>query len=44
MLELTIYGLIGLAAMLVTAFLSAFGDEFAPAREHPRSIESITHT
>jgi hypothetical protein len=33
MLELTIYGLMGLAAMLVIAFFSAFGDEFAPARE-----------
>ena len=33
MLELTIYGLMGLAAILVIAFLSAFGDEFAPARE-----------
>jgi hypothetical protein len=26
MLELTIYGLMGLAAMLVIAFFSAFGD------------------
>jgi hypothetical protein len=33
MLELTIYGLMGLAAMLVIAFFSAFGDEFPPARE-----------
>ena len=33
MLEVTIYGLMRLAAMLVIPFLSAFGDEFAPARE-----------
>jgi len=33
MLELTIYGLIGLAAMLVIAFFCAYGDEFSPARE-----------
>jgi hypothetical protein len=33
MLELTIYGLTGLAAMLVVAFYFACGDDFAPARE-----------
>jgi hypothetical protein len=33
MLELTIYGLMGLAAMLVIAFLSAFGDGIAPAQD-----------
>ena len=33
MLELTIYGLMGLAAMLVIAFFWAYGDEFSPARE-----------
>ena len=33
MLELTIYGLMGLAAVLVIAFFFAFGDEFAPARK-----------
>jgi hypothetical protein len=33
MLELTIYGLIGLAAMLVIAFFSAFSDELAPDRK-----------
>ena len=33
MLELTIYGLMGLAAMLVIAFFCAYGDEFSPARE-----------
>jgi hypothetical protein len=33
MLELTIYGLGGLAAMLVVAFYFACGDDFAPARE-----------
>jgi hypothetical protein len=32
MLELTIYGLIGLAAMLVIAFCFAFVDEFSPVR------------
>jgi hypothetical protein len=35
MLELIIYGLMGLAAMLVIAFFSAFGDEFPPAQETP---------
>ena len=35
MLELTIYGLMGLAAMLVIAFYFAYGDEFPPAREKP---------
>jgi len=35
MLELIIYGLIGLAAMLVIAFFSVFGDEFPPAQETP---------
>jgi hypothetical protein len=33
MLELTIYGLMGLAAMLTIAFFWAYGDEFAPDRE-----------
>jgi hypothetical protein len=33
MLELTIYGLMGLAATLVIAFYFAYGDEFPPARE-----------
>jgi hypothetical protein len=33
MLELTIYGLVGLAAMLVIAFYFAYADEFSPARE-----------
>jgi hypothetical protein len=33
MLELTIYGLVGLAAMLIIAFYFAFADEFSPARE-----------
>jgi hypothetical protein len=35
MLELTIYGLTGLAAMLVVAFFFAYADDFAPAREKP---------
>ena len=33
MLELTIYGLVGLAAMLIVAFCFAYADEFSPARE-----------
>ena len=33
MLELAIYGLVGLATMLVIAFYFAYGDEFSPARE-----------
>jgi hypothetical protein len=33
MLELTIYGLMGLAAMLVIAFYFAYGDEFPAVRE-----------
>jgi hypothetical protein len=33
MLELTIYGLMGLAVMLITAFCFACADDFAPARE-----------
>jgi hypothetical protein len=33
MLELTMYGLMGLAAMLVIAFGFAYADEFSPARE-----------
>ena len=33
MLELTIYGLVGLAAMLVIAFYFAYADEFSPVRE-----------
>jgi hypothetical protein len=33
MLELAIYGLVGLATMLVVAFYFAYGDEFSPARE-----------
>jgi hypothetical protein len=33
MLELIIYGLIGLAAMLVIAFCFAYADEFSPLRE-----------
>jgi hypothetical protein len=33
MLELTIYGLVGLTAMLVIAFCFAYADEFSPARE-----------
>jgi hypothetical protein len=32
MLELTIYGLMGLAATLVIAFCFAFVDEFSPVR------------
>jgi hypothetical protein len=32
MLELTIYGLMGLAVMLVVAFYFAFEDEFSLAR------------
>jgi hypothetical protein len=35
MLELTIYGLTGLAAMLVVAFYFACADDFAPDREKP---------
>jgi hypothetical protein len=35
MLEITIYGLVGLAAMLVIAFYFAYADEFSPAREKP---------
>jgi hypothetical protein len=33
MLELTIYGLVGLAAMVVVAFYFAFDDEFPSAGE-----------
>jgi hypothetical protein len=33
MLELTICGLVGLAATLVIAFCFAYADEFSPARE-----------
>jgi hypothetical protein len=33
MLELTMYGLVGLTVMLVVAFFCAFGDEFSPVRE-----------
>ena len=33
MLELAIYGLVGLAAMLVVAFYFAYADEFSSARE-----------
>jgi len=33
MLELTIYGLMGPAAVLVIAFFFAFGDEFPAVRE-----------
>ncbi len=33
MLELTMYGLMGLTAMLVIAFYFAYRDEFPPARE-----------
>jgi hypothetical protein len=33
MLELAIYGLVGLATMLVIAFYFAYGDEFSAARE-----------
>jgi multisubunit Na+/H+ antiporter MnhB subunit len=33
MLELTIYGLVGLAAMLVVAFYFAYADEFLSTRE-----------
>ena len=33
MLELAIYGLVGLAAMLVIAFYFAYADEFSSARE-----------
>jgi hypothetical protein len=33
MLELTMYGLMGLAAMLVIAFYFAYGDEFPPVQE-----------
>jgi len=32
MLELTIYGLMALAAIVVIAFFFAYGDEFQPAR------------
>jgi hypothetical protein len=32
MLELTMYGLIGLAVMLVIAFCFAFADELSPAQ------------
>ena len=31
--ELTMYGLVGLAAMLVIAFCFAYADEFSSARE-----------
>ena len=41
MLELTIYGLMGLAAMLVIAFYFAYGDEFPRARE--TSSIDLTH-
>jgi hypothetical protein len=34
MLELTMYGLVGLAAMLVIAFYFACRDEFPPVREN----------
>jgi hypothetical protein len=44
MLELTIYGLMGLAAMLVMAFFVAYGNEFAPDRETSSSdLISNTH-
>ena len=33
MLELTIYGLVGLAAILVIAFCFAYAEELSPARE-----------
>ena len=33
MLELTTYGLVGLAAMLIIAFYFAYGDEIPSARE-----------
>ena len=33
MLELSSYGLMGLAAMLIIAFYFAYGDEFPPARK-----------
>jgi hypothetical protein len=33
MLELTIYGLVGLAAMLVIAFYFAYADELSSVRE-----------
>jgi hypothetical protein len=33
MLESTVYGLVGLVAMLVIAFYFAYADEFSPARE-----------
>ncbi len=33
MLELAIYGLVGLATMLVIAFYFAYSDEFSAARE-----------
>jgi len=35
MLKLTIYGLVGLTAMLVIAFYFACADEFSSAREKP---------
>ena len=35
MLELTMYGLVGLAAMLVIAFGFAYADEFSSFREKP---------
>jgi hypothetical protein len=33
MVEITICGLMGLAAMLLIAFYFAYADEFSPARE-----------
>ena len=33
MMELTIYGLMGLAAMLVIAFCPVYADELSPLRE-----------
>ena len=41
MLELTIYGLMGLAAMLVLAFYFAYRDDFPRARE--TSSFDLTH-
>jgi uncharacterized membrane protein YuzA (DUF378 family) len=44
MLELTIYGLMGLAAMLVIAFYFAYGDEFSAVRETVLVRSITTHT
>jgi hypothetical protein len=43
MRELTICGLVGLAATLVIAFCFAYADEFSPARERS-SFDLINNT